>query len=194
MFPDCYRRILFGLTFVLSLVSFSASTILGQAAAKPTESSMRSFSGTWVMETIDIEHPLITDKNKPKFDWIRMMISHTEPQIKVERETKRPGSAVVKSEMVYYTDGRGETRPSLDGGWVTETKTRWKKGNLVLKGTDRDDKGQNSTAFTETWQMSPDGQTLTIITEHSMNQYRNGTWAGSWAFAPKTVLVLKRVP
>lgn len=129
------------------------------------------FSGTWV---VDLK------KSRPS-SWktqVRLVVSHGEPEIKVTRTFVASDGVTRTVDLVYYTDGRGEKnaivgRDRVSLGGERESETKWKGARLFIRGTEHLQAFGDVTDvnFTESWEMSADGNTLTQTVEYDLTPY-----------------------
>ncbi|HKC65454.1 MAG TPA: hypothetical protein VKB86_17565 [Pyrinomonadaceae bacterium] len=129
------------------------------------------FSGTWMSDET------LTSRANPKqlvrnTEQTTLVILHREPEVKITIKTISGGNEQ-KREVVYYSDGRGETNPgptiSLNlNGVSKEIKsiTEWKKGKLLTTSVIRTPmRGAFYNVYIfEEWKLSSDGQILTQTT------------------------------
>ncbi|HKQ52945.1 MAG TPA: hypothetical protein VJT74_11285, partial [Pyrinomonadaceae bacterium] len=108
------------------------------------------------------------------YDKVTVAIIQRESEIKITRLAQLKGEWQKLSEVTFFTDERGEENEIflVEGGkprkvGQAETKTRWKGKRLVVKGKDQFRLGGQvlERAFTDTWELSADGETLTQTTE-----------------------------
>ncbi|HYG79266.1 MAG TPA: hypothetical protein VD861_02705 [Pyrinomonadaceae bacterium] len=128
----------------------------------------------------DLGGSWVLDKNKSYIDnleWTRLsydkdtvVIVQRGPEIKITRNIVLDGEEHRLSDAIFFADGRGEENEVLlaEGGkarkvGTAESKTQWKRGRLVVKGKSRFklDGLSFESDFTDTWELSKDGETLT---------------------------------
>jgi len=139
----------------ISLIMFaSAPHWLALADYQTTEKqSVLDISGTWGLPSKSgshLSHEII------------LVISQTEPQIKITERTFR-GHGTIR-ELTYYTDSRGETNPSFDVKTMLKSVTKWKGNKLITKFSLPAGRSNNNPVVSERvdeWTISADGQTLT---------------------------------
>jgi hypothetical protein len=155
---------------ILCILIFAAFGAAQKNAEK--EKTIPDFSGTWIL-----------DKKKSGSDSgfggqffvdIKMVIVHTEPEMKITETLKMPGGAEKVSKSTFFTDGR---RVSLFGK-LDEDNYRiveWNGRKLIKKDAfimdiDKDNpfesqkntKNKNVKMNNKTvWELSKDGKTLT---------------------------------
>lgn len=128
-------------------ICFCLSTSSAQNR-KPNEQARPNFSGTWELSP--------SESKLPGFDFKLSQyavteIDHREPVLGIIEKAKDGGEDVFTTELVYYTDGRGET--NVRGTKTRPSKTKWEGRKLVTKVTGEDTKIE--------WELSPDGNKLT---------------------------------
>ena len=141
-----------------------AACVCGGAAAsrddkKKEGKSHPDLSGTWELDRGKSDFGVFWDRPVAKTD-ATLVVSHRDPELKFTR-TLRLGGREETKELVYYTDGRGETNPMTMGGSLVNSKTGWERDRVVARaklsrpGAD----GRVEVEVTETWQVA--GKTLT---------------------------------
>ena len=124
----------------------------GQSVDRP------DLSGVWAL---DESRSYI---NRGVSDYV-LTIVHREPEIRMTKSYKQRGGKR-SEETIYYTDGRPEFS-SVKGHKDSEPVIRWQGNKLVRRSTTmaRGGPRQNfppmEVVTTETWELSPDGKTLT---------------------------------
>jgi hypothetical protein len=126
---------------------------------KSVEKTRPDLSGAWVL-----------DRQKSKFGpsflresgSVTLTVSHHEPEIRITRKLSLNGREQIH-QLVYYSDGRGETNPHLVGKGTLKTKTVWKGNKLVSKSTarSRTPQGDIEMDLFEKWELSSGGMGLT---------------------------------
>lgn len=114
----------------------------------------RDINGEWVERT---SNPIIS-----------LTIEHREPEIKVTR--REVSETQDESEnLVYYTDGRGET--NTQSGRAVTSVTKWKNQTLVFTLSSKSRIGQDTFEFRQTikWQLGKDGESLVEVTQSTMS-------------------------
>lgn len=134
-------------------------------AGQTTDKSKKrpDLSGVWALDTSK------SNIGKQKLTDYVLSIVHHEPEIRMTK-TYKEGGRERSEEIIYYTDGRAEF--SSVGGKNSEPTTRW-QGNKLVRRSSTTPKGAPQ-AFppievvtTETWELSPDGKTLTRTVKSS---------------------------
>ncbi len=123
------------------------------------------FNGTWVLDNSNGK------SNKPKRSSSRevtLVITHHEPEIRITRNFKEKGRERI-DEVVYYSDGRGETNPTSLRTFLqknpdekVKSETRWAGTKLVSKYSVRWNVSSDVLYFDviEMWELTPDRNTL----------------------------------
>ncbi len=89
-------------------------------------------------------------------------VSQTDSAITIVEETSRNGTPQ-SIERLYYSDGRGEDNPMIEGKPL-HSKSTWKKQSLVIRFSIPTSFSYNNTFINERvdeWSLSKDGKTLT---------------------------------
>ena len=135
--------------------------------AEPSESP--DLSGNWrVVETKNVaKMPGQTELFEKT-----LVIIHKEPEIKITTQLKDNGRTK-ELETVYFTDSRGETNATFRESGVKST-TRWSGNKLEIRRVEamsiKDPAGAIKVIkvdYIERWELSKDGNTLTITTNVS---------------------------
>jgi hypothetical protein len=153
----------FVLIFTLVATSIPAQTKQKVANSKP------DFSGTWQLDTAKSNvGPSITSDQPLK-------ITHHEPEFRITRRAESNGQVSAR-DFVYYSDGRGETNPTIvflstrpdripqsHDKDVTKSKTTWSGNKIVTRSAIRSLIGGQVLEFEiiDEWKLSSDGKTLT---------------------------------
>ncbi|HWP55369.1 MAG TPA: hypothetical protein VN476_14670 [Pyrinomonadaceae bacterium] len=129
-------------------------------------------SGTWALDRS--RSNLVNSSSA--YDEIK--ISHHDPELKIVR-TMHINGQPEQRELTYYTDGRGETNPTII--WLsadpdpksphpaeTKSKTKWSGERIVTRTTLRLMAGTHviEEDVVDEWKLSADGKTLTQTTRH----------------------------
>lgn len=154
--------------FVISLwIVLGAASCLAQSnLKKPPREDKPDLSGVWVLD--------ISRGNFDKFNHelakggITLIVSEHEPEIKITRKFRVEGKERTQ-ELIYYTDGRGETNPAMTIDYLIKSKTNWDGRKLVSRSTNSTmTRGHRIHVDTvERWELSTDGQTLIHTTSLS---------------------------
>ncbi len=164
-----------------ALIAFCAGWCLtvsvAQTANRAIVSAKPDLSGTWAFDLSKSD--IGSRKGSPLYDELTLTILHREPELQVVRLLKRKEHETTQR-LVYYTDKRGESNPTIDGGNKVKSKTHWEGNVLVSIGTVYQDIpfGYAARETTETWELAPDGNTLkqissvkvTFIINETINQ------------------------
>jgi hypothetical protein len=174
----------------LGATSFRAQPKQKAAQTKP------DFSGTWLLDRAKGNVGSSTTLDQP------VKITHHDPELRITRMISSNGQPTAQ-EFVYYTDGRGETNPtiiflststdvnrSVHDNDVTKSKTTWSGNKLVTRSTVRNLIGGHLLEFEmiDEWKLSPDGKTLTETSRTVFHQDTSGT-----VFVPGAQPEIKRV-
>jgi len=118
-------------------------------------------SGTWTLDRSKSDFGVFWDRPLAKTD-ATLVVLHREPELKVTRTLRLNGREETK-ELVYYTDGRGESNPAAIGGGTADSKTNWERDSIVARAklSRPGAKGRVEVELIETWRMSGDRKTLT---------------------------------
>jgi hypothetical protein len=145
---------------VISIVAIVVSLLSCVSGTATPMQTRPNFTGTWKIDRALSDAPALKD-----LDDLTYVISYTAPQMHVVRVIKEKKQAERTSELVYYTDGRGENISFLFGHDKWKSKTTWVEGTLVSKFP------TDSRNYKETWSVSVDGNTLTVVTEITGNSF-----------------------
>lgn len=158
---------------IISLLLTLACAGLFCAAQEKGGQPGPDLSGTWVL---DKNKSYVDDSERSRIPYDRdtVVITQSGPELKITRDVLLEGEEYRLSDYVLFADGRGEVNEMLhaEGGkprkvGAAESKTRWKNGRLVVEGVGRFQLagGSFETHFTDTWELSKDGVTLTRTTK-----------------------------
>lgn len=154
---------------VPGLILAWAIVVCGQGNKSQTKPDL---SGTWAFDHSRSN----VGKTSTAYDEIK--ITHHEPEFRIVRTITINGKSELK-ELIYYTDGRGETNPTTI--WLstspnpnsprpaqTSSKTRWSGERVVIRSTLRLMAGIHATEedLVDEWKLSADGKTLTQTSRH----------------------------
>jgi hypothetical protein len=154
---------------------FAAFAIAGYAQAKPTD-----FSGTW-----NLDIPKSELNERMRVEAMTLTVAQTDKELKVTTETKRPappadapqggrgmrGFGGGDSTVAYSLDGK-ETIVEVDGpnGKMPikyTGKIEGGKANLSSSRTFSGQMGEVTVTTKDTWTLSPDGKTLTVVRDQT---------------------------
>lgn len=152
----------------------AASAAAGAGKKEKKDAKPRpDLSGVWLLDLKKSKWEGEHGAGPPRFT-VRLVIRHAEPEVKITRTVfADTGERTV--ELTYYADKRGETNPAVSAkedrlkvSGEVESEARWKDGRLFIRGTKnlRTLGDLNRIDFTETWELSADGGTLTQTTTH----------------------------
>lgn len=108
--------LLFGCLSCLS-VAFAESGEVAKVQSKP------DLSGTWTLDMSSSDFGG-TPRKDLLYDAITLIIVHSDTELKIVRTMFKKKSER-SQELVYFTDGRGETNPTMDGKDRVKSITRW---------------------------------------------------------------------
>ena len=96
---------------ILLLLCLFACAAAGAAAGddRKKEGKHPDLSGTWTLDRSKSDFGVFWDRPLAKTD-ATLVVVHNEPELKVTRTLRLNGREETK-ELVYYTDGRGESNP-----------------------------------------------------------------------------------
>jgi hypothetical protein len=150
--------------FIVLLCLLCPALCFGQAAKTASLRRQRpDFSGTWTLDKMERKGHR---QGLPPQIEITLVVTHHEPEIEVSR-TAALGTEERQREFVYYTDGRSEYIPSLSDYERYQCSSKWDKSKLISKCVAQFRHSYNrreislKEEFTETWELSLDGKTLT---------------------------------
>lgn len=159
---------------VLIISFFSALVTYGQGSKPQIKPNL---SGMWALDRSSSK----VSKSLSGADET-VEITHAEPELKIRRYVTVNGQMSEK-ELVYFTDGRGETNPATT--WLasnpdpraphpkeTKSKTKWSGERIVTRATLRMNVGIHVIAedVVDEWTLSADGKTLTRTTKFYMQR------------------------
>ena len=128
--------------------AFLAILLLSIAASQMAFSKKPDISGRW---------ELVTAKSQlrpTKWNNLALTVEHQEPRIKIVVTLKYPQGRDYSYQIPLTTDGKPA---SVDMGKNTRIyRSNWIGSRLVIKWNEEGDRN-------ETWSVSPDGRTLTIV-------------------------------
>lgn len=161
-------------TILMLLVAMACAAPCAAQEKKKEPPARPDFSGTWVL---DLKKSGYGDVRNPRAVTLptTLVITHGGPEVRVTRKFSEAYSGERGGEIVYYTDDRGEEntlvgsdRVSLSG--TVESHTKWKGARLVIRGREYlvTFGDTNSFDFTERWELSADGNTLTQTKEYDV--------------------------
>jgi hypothetical protein len=180
--------------FVL-ICALGATGTQAQPKQKVT-SPKPDFSGSWQLDTAKSNVGPSVTSDQP------LKITHHDPELRVTRMVANNGQ-VTGRDFVYYTDGRGETNPTivfLSTGTdmnrqgrdkdVTKSKTTWTSNKLVTRSIVRSLIGGQVLEFEiiDEWKLASNGKTLTQSSRTVFRQDMSGA-----IFVPANRPDMKRV-
>ncbi|MDQ1637281.1 MAG: hypothetical protein QOF62_620 [Pyrinomonadaceae bacterium] len=167
------------------------------AQAAPKSPKPKSdFSGTWLLDTAKSNVGSSATPDQP------LKITHRDPEFRITRMVASNGQLTGR-DFVYFTDGRGETNPTIvflststdvhaqgHDKDVTKSRTTWSGNKLVTRSTVRGPVSGRSLEFEiiDEWKLSSDGKTLTQTSRTVFRQDMSGV-----IFVPANRPDIKRV-
>jgi len=155
---------------LMLLMGLAGGVVAGQKE-QPKPPGKPDLSGTWAF-----------DKSKSKLGMLErtplanaevtLVIVHKDPELKVTQKGSLNGQTS-SLDLVYYSDGRGETNPPMFGSREVKSKTKWDGNKLVSKSSTQIPLGRGAAgdvAFIDVSvkrELSEDGKTLIITTSTS---------------------------
>ncbi|HXT63291.1 MAG TPA: hypothetical protein VN696_09670 [Pyrinomonadaceae bacterium] len=142
------------------------------------------FTGTWELDAAR-SNVAKSKKSSPE----RIKITHHDPELTIRRKVSIDGVAEER-DLIYYTDGRGETNPTT--AWVTtnpgsesyrprdtKSKTTWNKTKVVTRSVSQSfaSGGVFEFEIVDEWRISSDGKSLTKTTKTVPNRNLTGNAA-----------------
>lgn len=161
-------------TILLVLFALACAAPCAAQGEKKGTHARPDFGGTWVL---DLKKSGYGDVRGPRAVTLptTLVITHGGPEVRVARKFSEAYSGERGGDIVYYTDERGEKntfvgsdRVSLSG--TVESHTKLKGARLVIRGREYlvTFGDTNSFDFTERWELSADGNTLTQTKEYDV--------------------------
>ena len=182
----------------MKVMYFLAALVIGFSLAldspqtsNSSSSPVPDFSGAW-----QLDRKQSTNTESLRLPDITLVISQRDSILNVTRTVKDKKKERVQ-ELTYYMDGRGEKNPTLFGGEKRESKSSWSSSKLVSKyaltswssGTNR----YYIQPVTETWELSKDGQILTMTAEVGEVKNASEFFEREWFKPYKYRKVFKRI-
>ena len=157
------KHSLVSLLFILVL----ATQVFGQDAGNAD--IRQKFNGTWIFDTRNSDR-----KYKDLYNGQSFEISYNEPELKIvttrTMKFKKNEDETKSATWTLFTDNRGETNNPypFNQGLEIKSKTVWDKDRLIRNYTVKiykEGKVIGGHTIKETYTISEDGNTLTILTE-----------------------------
>ncbi|HLI76879.1 MAG TPA: hypothetical protein VKV02_08030 [Acidobacteriaceae bacterium] len=143
----------------------SAAVVLGalwlHILPATAQGAKPDFSGTWKKDN--------AQSTSIRPGTVTMKIEQHDPQLKVEMIVARPMDPERRSVQDYTTDGKESVSTGADGDKFY-TKVVWQNGALVFNVEEHED--GRVLHSTETWTLSPDGQTITRLRHTERDEQR----------------------
>jgi len=129
-------------TFGIAILPLLIAASLLAAPKRP------NFSGDWEMDTVK------SQLRPTKWNGLALAVEHKEPKLNIKVTLKYPQGSDYSYQIPLTTDGK---QSSVDMGKnVRVYRANWLSPKLVIKWNE-------DGARTETWTLSQDGKTLTIV-------------------------------
>ena len=141
--------------FSLLLITIASLCLASSARSDNQQADPNNLSGTWVLQK--------SEPGNKSIEKMTLAIFDIGAEIKITRRFLQDGAEKVQ-ELVYYTDGRGELNPTLDGKRTVSSYTKRRKNTVIVKfalqtGTLIDNRVVNERV--DEWKLASDAQTLT---------------------------------
>ena len=131
------------------------------AASLPAAPKRPNFSGNWELETAK------SQMRPTKWNSLALAVEHQEPKLKINVTLKYPDGGGYPYLIPLTTDGQPA---SVDMGKnVRVYRANWLGASLALKWNEEGER-------TETWSLSQDGKTLTIIGSAKLTNGGSERW------------------
>jgi hypothetical protein len=180
---------------IFALISLCVVITSAQGKQKTTKAKP-DFTGKWLLDRAKSNVGSSATPDQP------IKIVHHDAEIRITHMAQS-GGPVAERNLVYYTDGRGETNPTTvflstgtdvsskgPGKDVTKSKTAWSGNKIVTRSKLRDLIAGRALEFDviDEWKLAPDGKTLT---QTSRTVFNPDSSAG--VFVPARQPDIKRV-
>ena len=146
---------------VVTLFLCAAVCVASTERKQSAPQSHPDLSGTWRLDKSKGNYVQYSGLNR-KAELV-LVISHVDPEIKATRRLSWNGNERVQ-DLTYFSDGRGETNPTLIDEIEVKSKTKW-NGNKLISEYSVSPKSAGGLKFTldviGEWKLSADGRTLT---------------------------------
>jgi len=145
------------------LLSSVGAVPFGLSQQSKAGKSRPNINGVWVLDKSRSE---VTEYGFNLDLDMRLTIEQQEPQIRITRSYFQDG-AENRQQLTYFSDGRGETNPTILVGEVIKSETKWNGDKLVSKNTGQSEIAPRIAIIYERadeWRLSKDGNTLVHIT------------------------------
>jgi hypothetical protein len=146
---------------LISLCILSSTTLCPGQIARNGASSAKNpdLSGTWTLDISKSE--LGQPRRELVYDDLPLIILQNDLDLKITRKVVKNKKERFQ-ELIYYTDGRGESNPGIDSNDTIKSKTKWAGDILISESVHRVVGAGAVISFetTDRWQLSDNGQTL----------------------------------
>ncbi len=157
---------------LVSLFCFILICAVGTSPAQQKQKAAKTkpdFTGTWLLDPSRSNVGPSRTPDRP------LQITHHDPELKITRMVEHNGQ-VTGQDLIYYTDGRGETNPTTmylststdmnpegHDKDVTKSKSSWSGNKLVTRSSLRSRIAGRVLEFDiiDEWKLSQDAKTLT---------------------------------
>jgi hypothetical protein len=145
---------------MISLVVISCIVLCigSNAKSKSQKKGPPDLTGIWKLDKSKGHYNRLSGPKTDTDADLILTISHVEPEIKVIRKLIREGQERILQELIYYSDGKGETGYALVAPLEGKSKSKWDGNKLMTKFTAR---GKEIYEVIQEWSLSADGNTLT---------------------------------
>ena len=162
---------MYKITLIFFLMSLMSLNVFAQK-----DQVLKDFSGTWIL---DEKSSFQFSEDKENFEDFTLIISQNEPEIKITQTYSFKGKSS-ENIIKLFTDKRGEENkyaikiysrtPTNEDNYLLEdinlnSKTHSKKDKIIREGGYKYNLSPFPRLIKETYSLSSDGKTLTIITE-----------------------------
>src|SRR5436190_22871096 len=159
-------------TIQIVLAIAASSIVFFGSYAQGNKAARADFKGTWVLDRARSNVSTKKTAGSPE----QLKITYQDPELRVQRTIEVNGKKE-QTDLVYYTDGRGETNPTTE--WLTTnpgskadkpaettSQTRWNGNKIVTRSISRPVRASLSIEFqiAVEWKLSEDGKSLTKTT------------------------------
>lgn len=127
---------------------------------KNVEKPKPDLNGTWVLDKSKSDFGPFSQSTLARAD-TTLTVMLKDPEFRLTRNLKVEGKEQ-HGDWVYYTDGRGESNPSIMAAGDLKSKTKWDGSKIVSKAsvTRQMQGAEVKVEITEKWELSKDGKNL----------------------------------
>jgi hypothetical protein len=141
----------------LVALTFTAGLFTERNAAVSIAQAKPDFSGTWNLDMAASDFG--ASKRGLIYDELTLVITYHDPELKITRKMVKKNRERVL-ELVYFTDGRGESNPDFSSDAKIKSRTKWDGNTLTSKSSTIIRGSTYVIESTDKWRLSPDSQTL----------------------------------